>query len=308
MRRLILLLALVADAHAAVAAVDIDSAAAVYQDAAIRAQVRASLGAMPQQIRRLFEGDSQTKLNPAQLAAVTAAATRGFRIDVFEAPALSTFAGNLDPATVKKAEAFLSSDTGKRMVAADVAVSSLDQGEIDKVMNGDIAFATTLKRDAILDRLAHASRTTESAVQIFLSMGTAVAVGAAVGAGTDPGPVEERSRKAGEESRAALEQSMRTPLRRYLAYGYRDLSDSDLKAILSFMESAAGKRYVAAYIASMDAGFNAMGRRCGEQLGESFRELAQAQLATTQREDAPREDAPPPDIAKPDIPKPGPKN
>jgi hypothetical protein len=194
------------------------------------------------------------------------------------------------------------------MVAADVAVSSLDQGEIDKVMNGDIAFATTLKRDAILDRLAHASRTTESAVQIFLSMGTAVAVGAAVGAGTDPGPVEERSHKAGEESRAALEQSMRTPLRRYLAYGYRDLSDSDLKAILSFMESAAGKRYVAAYIASMDAGFNAMGRRCGEQLGESFRELAQAQLATTQREDASREDAPPPDIAKPEVPKPGPKN
>ena len=96
---------------------------------------------------------------------------------------------------------------------------------------------------------------------------------------------------------------MRKPLRRYMAYGYRDLSDTDLKHVVSFMESTAGKHYVSAYIASMDAGFNAMGRRCGEQLGESFRELAQAQLATTQREDAP-----PPDIAKPDglktVPKP----
>jgi hypothetical protein len=294
MLRFVLLLALAADVHAAAGAVDIDTAAAVYQDAAVREQVRASLGAMPQQIRRLFEGDSAAKLNAEQLAAVTSAAQRGFRIDVFEVPALSVFASNLDAATVKKAEAFLSSDLGKRMVAADVAVSSMDQAEIDKVMNGDTAAPTTPQREAIFDKLERASRSTESAVQIFLSMGTAVAVGTAVGSGTDPGPVEERSRKAGEETRGALEENMRKPLRRYLAYGYRDLSDADLKHVLAFLESTAGKRYVSAYIASMNAGFDAMGRRCGEQLGESLRELAQAQLATTQREDAA-----PPDIAKP---------
>ena len=302
MLRFVLLLALAADVHAAGVTVDIDSAAELYQDAAIREQVRASLGSIPQQILRLFEADSQSKLNADQLAAVTAAAKRGFRIDVFEAPALAVLASNLDPATLKKTEAFLSSDVGKRMVAADVAASSLDQAEIDKVMNGDIAVATTPQRDAILDKLERASRSSESAVEIFLSMGTAVAVGTAVGAGQDPGPVQERSQKAGDESRAALQESMRKPLWRYMAYGYRDLSDSDLKHVTAFMESPAGKRYVSAYIASMDAGFNAMGRRCGEQLGESFRELAQAQLATTQREDTI-----PPDIAKPDIVKPVPK-
>jgi hypothetical protein len=302
MLRFVLLLALAADVHAAGVTVDIDSAAELYQDAAIREQVRASLGSIPQQILRLFEADSQSKLNADQLAAVTAAAKRGFRIDVFEAPALAVLASNLDPATLKKTEAFLSSDLGKRMVAADVAASSLDQAEIDKVMNGDIAVATTPQRDAILDKLERASRSSESAVEIFLSMGTAVAVGTAVGAGQDPGPVQERSQRAGEESRAALQESMRKPLWRYMAYGYRDLSDSDLKHVTAFMESPAGKRYVSAYIASMDAGFNAMGRRCGEQLGESFRELAQAQLATTQREDTI-----PPDIAKPDIVKPVPK-
>jgi hypothetical protein len=302
MLRFVLLLAFAADVHATAGVVDIDSAAEVYQDAAIRAQVRASLGAIPQQIRRLFEADSQSKLSSEQLAAVTAAANRGFRIDVFEAPALVVLAGNLDPVTLKKTEAFLSSDLGKRMVAADVAVSRLDQAEIDKVMNGEVSIASTPQRDAVLDKLERASRSTESAVEIFLSMGTAVAVGTAVGAGQDPGPVQERSQKAGEESRAALEESMRKPLRRYMAYGYRDLSDTDLKHVVSFMESSAGKHYVSAYIASMDAGFNAMGRRCGEQLGESFRELAQAQLATTQREDTP-----PPEIAKPDSLKPVPK-
>ena len=69
-------------------------------------------------------------------------------------------------------------------------------------------------------------------------------------------------------------------MRRYMAYGYRDLSDADLKHVLSFLQSTAGKRYVSAYIASLGAGFDAMGRRCGEQLGESLRELAMAQLAT----------------------------
>jgi aspartate-semialdehyde dehydrogenase len=86
-----------------------------------------------------------------------------------------------------------------------------------------------------------------------------------------------KARKSGEAGRAALEQSMREPLRRYLSYSYRDMSDADLKHLLGFLDSAPGKRYVSAYIASLGAGFDAMGRRCGEHLGESLRELAQAQ-------------------------------
>ena len=272
-----------------VASVDIDTAATVYQDAEIREQVRASLGNMPQQIRHLFESDNTNKLNADQLAAVSEAAKHYFRIDVFEAPALSAFAANLDPGTVKKAEAFLSSDLGRRMVAADVAIATKPQAEIDKIMNGELTSPSTAQRDALLDKLERATHSTESAVQIFLTMGSAVAVGTAVGAGSDPGPVSERSKQAGDSSRAALEEGLRQPLRRYLAYSYRDLSDEDLKHILSFLDSHVGQRYITAYIASMNAGFNAMGRRCGEQLGESLRELAQAKLATTQRDEAPPE-------------------
>ena len=88
---------------------------------------------------------------------------------------------------------------------------------------------------------------------------------------------------------------MRAPLRRYLAYSYRDMSDGDLKHLLAFLESPPGKRYVSAYVASLGAGFDAMGRRCGEQLGESLRELAQAQMAVTTL-------GPPPGIAAPTRP------
>ena len=47
---------------------------------------------MPSQIRDLFARDAAAKLSAEQLAAVTAAAERGFRIDVFEPPALSALA------------------------------------------------------------------------------------------------------------------------------------------------------------------------------------------------------------------------
>jgi hypothetical protein len=278
MIRFVLLILLTANVYAAESTVDIDTAAKIYQAAAIREQVRASLGTMPEHIRKLFEADSSAKLSDPQLAAVSAAAVRGFRIDVFEAPALQALANHLDTATVNKAQAFLSSDLGRRMVTADVALATLGETNIDKVMNGQITAPSTPKRDAIVDKLERATRSTESTVQIFLSMGQAVAIGTAVGSGIDPVAVEDRAHKSGEASRAELEENMRLPMRRFLAYGYRDLSDSDLKHVLAFMESASGKRYVAAYNASMGAGFDAMGRRTGEQLGESLRELALAQM------------------------------
>ena len=267
--------------------VDIETAATIYQDAGMREQVRASLGTMPEHIRQMFSAEPAAHLSEQQLNAVTEAAKRGFRIDVFEAPALSALAANLDAATVKKAEAFLAGDLGRRMVAADVATAALDEPTIDKIMNGELAAPTTPQRDALFDKLERASRSTESTVQIFLSMGQAVAIGTAVGAGRDRSAVTD-SHKPGETGRGGLEQSMREPLRRYLAYSYRGMSDADLKHLLGYLESAPGKRYVSAYIASLGAGFDAMGRRCGEQLGESLRELAQAQL------DVPMAGPPPP--------------
>jgi hypothetical protein len=276
MFRFALLLLLITEAAAA-APVDIETAATIYQDAAIREQVRASLSAMPSHIREMFTVEGSAKLSDRQLSAVTAAAERGFRIDVFEAPALSALAANLDSETVKKADAFLVSDLGRRMVAADVATATLDEPTIDKIMKGELNAPSTPKRDELFDKLEHASRSTESTVQIFISMGQAVAIGTAVGAGGDPAQVAAKARKSGEAGRAGLEQNMREPLRRYLTYSYRDMSDADLKRLLAFLESPPGKRYVSAYMASLGAGFDAMGRRCGEHLGESLRELAQAQ-------------------------------
>jgi hypothetical protein len=294
MIRFACLMMLASNIYAAESAVDIDTAAKIYQAAAIREQVRASLVSMPAQIRQLFTRDAASKLSEPQLAAVTAAAERGFRIDVFEAPALRALADNLDSATVAKTLAFLASDLGRRMVAADVAAATLGEENIDKIMNGEVTTPSTPRRDIIVGKLEVATRSSESTVQVFLSMGQAVAVGTAIGSGQDPVAVGERAQKSGEASRAELKESLRIPMRRYLAYSYRSLSDSDLKHLLAFLESPAGNHYVTAYNASMGAGFNAMGKRTGEQLGESLRELAQADIPPSAEERTP-----PPDIAAP---------
>jgi hypothetical protein len=284
MIRFAFLLSLAGIAQAGVPPVDIDTAAQLYQEAAIREQVRASLGSMPGHIRKLFQGNTSTPLTDPQLQAVNLAATRAFRIDVFEAPALSAFAANLDADTLRKAEAFLVTDSGKRMVAADVGLASLSDADADKAMNGDLTAPSTPQRDVLFEKLERAEHSAESSVQILLTMATAVAAGTAVGSGMDPGPVEQRARKSGEASRQSWEENMREPMRRYMAYGYRDVSDADLRHMLSFLQSTAGKQYISAYLASLGAGFYAMGRRCGEQLGESLRELAMAQLATESAE------------------------
>ena len=199
------------------------------------------------------------------------AATRAFRIDVFDAPALSAFAANLDADTLKKAEAFLATDTGKRMVAADLALASLSDTDADKVMNGDIAAPSTPQRDALIEKLERAERSAESTVQILVTMGTAVAAGTAVGSGLDPGPVEQRARKSGEASRQTMEENMREPIAALLAYGYRDLSDADLKHVLAFLQSTAGKQYISAYL-------RLLGRRLLRH-GQALRRAARRELA-----------------------------
>jgi hypothetical protein len=300
MLRFALLVGLAGVAHAGVPPVDIDTAAQLYQEAAIREQVRASLGLMPAHIRKLFQGNTSTPLTETQLKAVDVAAVRAFRIDVFEAPALSAFAANLDADTVKKAEAFLVTDAGKRMVAADLGLASLSDADADKVMNGDIAAPTTPQRNVLIEKLERAERSSESTVQILVTMGTAVATGTAVGSGLDPGPVEQRARKSGEASRQSMLENLPAPMQRYMAYGYRDVSDADLKRLLGFLESPPGKQYISAYLASLGAGFYAMGRRCGEQLGESLRELAMAQLAAEAAErDPPSAHDPPAPKSRP---------
>jgi hypothetical protein len=174
-------------------------------------------------------------------------------------------------------------------------------------MSGEISVPLTAKRAALVDRLEHATRSTESTVDIFLGMGQAVAIGTAIGSGLDQKSVAERAQKSGEASRAGLEHDMREPMRRFLAYSYRDLSDSDMKHLLAFLESPAGSRYVTAYNAAMGAGYDAMGRRTGEQLGESLRELAQASLGPSERAPdalAAPESAPSDAPASPPIPAP----
>ncbi|HUX74039.1 MAG TPA: hypothetical protein VMV25_09150 [Steroidobacteraceae bacterium] len=277
---LLLLCAGSANVYAAGSPVDIDTAAQVYLAAGVRQQVRASLGAMPAKMRQMFTSQTSATLSAAQLAAVTAAARKGFQIAVFEPPALAALAANLDPLTVKNSLAFLASGVGTRMVKADIALAELPEATIDKVANGTIAAPSTSRRDALFKKMEAAAQSTESAVQIYVGIGRSLAIGTALGSGMDLETARHRVAKTDTAADSlTLARSLEIPLGRYLAYGYRGLRDADLRKLLSFLQSASGKVYVKAYIAAMSAGFEAMAQRTGERIGESWRELAEARVA-----------------------------
>ena len=306
--RLLLLIAsccCTVQSRAAQTPVDIDTAAEVYQAAAVREQVRASLASMPKKIRQMFAADPSAALSDKHLDAVSAAAKHAYQITVFEPPALSAFASHLDAATVKKSLAFLGSDLGRRMVAADVALAESDEAQIDSIMSGKLTSKSTPERDALTKQLEQDTLSTDSAVDIFLKIGKALAIGTAIGSGMDPQAAAVRADRAADPAaRKDMANDLREPLRRYIAYGYRDLSDDDLMRLSGFLESAAGKRFVGAYNAAMEAGYDAMSRRCGEQIGESWRELAQDQagapvLAAPPGIAAPQGIAAPPEVGAP---------
>jgi hypothetical protein len=282
MIRLGLLLLLSATLSAAESNIGFDTAATVYQAAAMRAQVRASLGSMPAKMRRLYSADEPTELSEEQLAAVESSATHGFRIDVFEPPAIAAFAVGLDAAAARDSLEFLHSGPGQRMVAADVALAETDEATLDKISSGELAVRASRERDVLLDKIEAASRSVDAAVEVYLGIARALAVGTAIGSGLDPIAADQRvSKNADAAVRKDIAQRMQVPLRRSLAYGYRDLSNADLGSILAFLSAKAGKKYVAASIAAMTAGFDAMGRRCGERIGERWRELAVGQREKT---------------------------
>jgi hypothetical protein len=284
MIRLGLLLLLCAGVGAAESEVGFDTAATLYQAAEVRAQVRASLGSMPEKMRRLYSADESGSLSEDQLAAVETSATHGFRIDVFEPAAIAAMGAGLDAAAAKGALEFLHGASGQRMVAADVALAQEGESTLDKISSGELAAPANPERDAILDKIQVATHTVDSAVQIYLAIARALAIGTAIGGGLDPIAADQRAARNSDATvRATIAQRMQGPLRRSLAYGYRDLSTADLRNMLTFFGTKAGKKYTLAYIAAMNAGFDAMGRRCGERIGERWRELAVAQRATTTR-------------------------
>ena len=228
-------------------------------------------------MRRLFQNDDAAALNEAQLAAVEAAAAHAFRIDVFEPAALTAMAGALEPADAHEILRFLDSPTGQRMVAADIASARHDEATQDQFPDGEPTPRSTDEREALFDQIQSASHAVDLAVSVYLAIARGLAEGTAIGSGRDPVAAQERvDHNATPQVRAQLATTMQVPVRRSLAWGYRDLSTEDLRAIAQFLHRRAGERYIGSYRATMLAGFGTMSRRCGERIGDSWRELAVA--------------------------------
>ncbi len=256
---------------AAEADVDAATAARVYAASETREQMRPAYKAMPAQMRKIFA--MRGSFTEERLAAVEVATEASFREEVFEPVVLSSLAANLDSATATKTLEFLGGSLGRRLMAAQLALARLDQTDTDKIMLGESEMPSTPQRDAIVVQIEQAAKTAETTAAIFMTMEQAVFNGSVLGAGDKPAPENERLRKQREARRIEIETQMREPLHRFLAYGYRDLSNDELAQILDFVRSTEGRSYVQAYFLALQSGYEAMGKSCGIEIGKKWRAI-----------------------------------
>ncbi len=256
---------------AAEADVDEATAAKVYAAAETREQMRPAYKAMPAQMRKIFA--MRGSFTEEKLAAVEVATEASFREEIFEPAVLSALATNLDSNTASKTLEFLSGGLGHRLMAAQIALARLDQSDTDKIMLGESEIPSTAQRDAIIIQIEQAARTVETTAAIFMTMEQAVFDGSVLGAGNKLPPENERMRKNKEARRIEIETQMREPLHRFLAYGYRDLSNDELAQILDFVRSSEGRSYVQAYFVALKAGYEAMGKSCGIEIAKQWRAI-----------------------------------
>ena len=256
---------------AAEADVDAATAAQVYAAAETREQMRPAYKAMPAQMRKIFA--MRGSFTEERLAAVEIATEASFREEIFEPTVLISLATNLDPGTASKTLEFLGGSLGRRLMAAQIAIARLDQSDADKIMLGETEVSSTPQRDAIITQIEQAAKTAETTAAIFMTMEQGVLDGSILGTGKKVPPENERLRKEKEARRIEIESQMREPLRRLLAYGYRDLSNDELAQILDFIQSTEGRNYIQAYFVALQAGYEAMGKSCGIEIAKKWRAI-----------------------------------
>ena len=256
---------------AAEAEVDAATAAQVYAAAETREQMRPAYRAMPTQMRKIFA--MRGSFTEERLAAVEAATETSFREEIFEPVVIGALATNLDSETASKALEFLGGSLGRRLMAAQIALARLDQADTDRIMLGETAVPSTPQRDAMIVQIEQAAKTAETTAAIFMTMEQAVFDGSVLGTGNNLSPENERLRKKKEVRRVEIESQMREPLRRFLTYGYRDLSNDELAQILNFIRSTEGRSYVQAYFVALQEGYEAMGKSCGIEIAKKWQSI-----------------------------------
>jgi hypothetical protein len=220
-----------------------------------------------EQLARQVEG-SPAPLDARTRKQLAAAARREFATDKLLADIREVLIGKHDRKRTAELNDWLRDDLGARLTALEAAASG---GDFDAKLS---AFAAKLKetppaaeRLAVLRRVEAANRTTETAIDVALAVGRALAVGlnAASASPAPPGTIEE----AVSAQREQLETAMPHVVLVSLLMTYESASNEDLAAYAALLESDPGVWYVSATRAALTAAFERATQRMTDSVSVS---------------------------------------
>jgi hypothetical protein len=204
-----------------------------------------SIKAYPKQVEqevRAMRGQVPDEL----LDTLAAAGREGYSPAIVQADVVGVLAERFSLADMRKAIAWLETDVGRRVTRAEEsATETLTPEALQAYAARTAGRPPGARRVELINGLIKATNAVE-AIATFME---SVALGLAVGVNATQ-PVQKRMPMAAlrgrirsamppEQVRAQLAESMPA----LMAYTYRDVSDADLAAYLSFNDSADGRRY-----------------------------------------------------------------
>lgn len=208
------------------------------------------------------------RLDEDALRALRRAAAAGYAPDRMRAAVRGQIASELALRDIREVTAWLSTDLGKRVTAAEEKASEPAQAQ--RLAQGEDKVLAKLPRSrrALIDRLVKATRAAEFNAALLIDTTVGVMRGIALVTPQDGDGAEAEEVIAGIEARRpALIEAMRIESAAAFAVAYESLRDADLEKYVRFAESPLGGKYHDATSRALEAALADAAQEMGRQLG-----------------------------------------
>jgi hypothetical protein len=201
------------------------------------------------------------------VTAMIEASGEAYRPDVMTRDVTQALAQSLKPAEIEKMLAWLDTETGRRVVAAEKrAGSTMDEASLRRHAEETKDKPPGERRLQLLQDMLEVT----SAIDLGANMLEGMMLGIAIGmdsmqpAQNRMGVARLRQRLAQAMPKEEVKDKLRAGMPGMLAYCYRELGDADLAAYVGFLRSPEGKRYNEAIAEAYTQAMVAASVRLGE--------------------------------------------
>jgi Uncharacterized protein conserved in bacteria (DUF2059) len=208
------------------------------------------------------------RLDEDALRALRRAAAAGYAPDRMRAAVSRQIASELAPRDIREVMAWLSTDLGKRVTAAEEKASEPAQAQRLADAGSKALAKLPRARRALIERLVKATRAAEFNASLLIDTTVGVMRGIELVTPQDGDGPDTEDVVAGIEARKpALVEAMKAESAAAFAVAYESLRDADLEKYVRFAESPLGGRYHDVTSRALEAALADAAHEMGRQLG-----------------------------------------